>query len=94
MSGRGCSYLRAHGEAETRSQPTRQAAGLLLLTSDLQDVRAADQPPIVHVAEPALHAGGNTTVPRCSPLLRPCRSAAAVGHARSGRDVLLSVPAI
>ena len=62
MTDRSCSYLRAHGEAETRSQPTRQAAGLLLLTSDLQDVRAADQPPIVHVAEPALHAGGKTTV--------------------------------
>ena len=68
MTDRGCSYLRAHGEAETRSQPTnhdrpdKQAAGLLLLTSDLKDVRAADQPPIVHVAEPALHAGGKTTL--------------------------------
>ena len=41
----------------------------------LQDVRAADQPPMVHVAEPALHAGGKTT--RGSPLLRPCPHAAA-----------------
>ena len=56
MSDWGCSYLWAHAEAGTRSQPTRQAAGLLLLTSDLQDVRAADQPPIVHVAEPYMQA--------------------------------------
>ena len=62
-----------------RSQPTRrQAASLPLLTSDLQDVRAADQPPIVH-AEPYLSS---------SPLLRPCRACAAVGHAPGRRAAL------
>jgi len=81
MSDRGCSYLRAHGEAEslkpdrnpTRTDKPRRST---TLTSDLQDVRAADQPPIVHVPSPT------ASLRRRSPLLRPC--AAAVGHARSG----------